>query len=414
MKLNKSAFVIILITVFSSINMTSAQELNDGLIKVFIDGEKSVIEFAKEEINFIHFVRNPSQADVHIQIFNQRTGNRGWEYTVALIGQDQFAGMDDEYKTSFPEESTVLEQNDEIIKLIKAGLSRYVFQTPLHKSLDIKIKNEIGDRLVQVEDDWDSWIFKLGFKGAVQGEESKREIQWKINIDVDRVTESSKIKIDAEYSTEIKEFEDDENISSNSKYKRSLDFLYVASLTDHFSSGFFTDIKSRTYDNIKLGYSFAPAVEYNISPYSESARNLFAILYLVEFKKYEYYETTIFMKNAENLIGQKLALRYKNIQPWGEANIELSASNYFYDFSKNRIELNTELAFRVFGNFSFDLSGVFSLVNDQIYLPIEGATYEEILLNQKKLLSKYEYDLAFGVKYTFGSIYNDVVNPRFE
>ena len=120
------------------------------------------------------------------------------------------------------------------------------------------------------------------------------------------------------------------------------------------------------------------------------------------------------MKNAENLIGQKLALRYKNIQPWGEANIELSASNYFYDFSKNRIELNTELAFRVFGNFSFDLSGVFSLVNDQIYLPIEGATYEEILLNQKKLLSKYEYDLAFGVKYTFGSIYNDVVNPRFE
>ena len=40
-------------------------------------------------------------------------------------------------------------------------------------------------------------------------------------------------------------------------------------------------------------------------------------------------------------------------------------------------------------------------------------TPEEILLRLRELQSGYEVEAQFGVRYTFGSIFNNVVNPRF-
>jgi len=62
---------------------------------------------------------------------------------------------------------------------------------------------------------------------------------------------------------------------------------------------------------------------------------------------------------------------------------------------------------------SFDLSGGISLVHDQINLPKKGASYEEILTRQRQLESQYDYWLSGGLSFSFGSIFNNVVNPRF-
>jgi len=42
-----------------------------------------------------------------------------------------------------------------------------------------------------------------------------------------------------------------------------------------------------------------------------------------------------------------------------------------------------------------------------------SATEEEILLEQRQLATQYDYFLSLGLRYTFGSIYSNVVNPRF-
>jgi hypothetical protein len=54
-----------------------------------------------------------------------------------------------------------------------------------------------------------------------------------------------------------------------------------------------------------------------------------------------------------------------------------------------------------------------SLVHDQLGLVKGGATEEEVLLQRKELATQYQYFFQFGFSYTFGSIYNNVVNPRF-
>ena len=49
----------------------------------------------------------------------------------------------------------------------------------------------------------------------------------------------------------------------------------------------------------------------------------------------------------------------------------------------------------------------------QIELTSDGATYEEVILRQKELESHYFYYMSIGVSYTFGSMKNNFVNPRF-
>ena len=52
-------------------------------------------------------------------------------------------------------------------------------------------------------------------------------------------------------------------------------------------------------------------------------------------------------------------------------------------------------------------------MRDQISLPAEEATSEEVLVNQRQLATSYRYFLYFGVGYSFGSIFSPIVNPRF-
>jgi hypothetical protein len=54
------------------------------------------------------------------------------------------------------------------------------------------------------------------------------------------------------------------------------------------------------------------------------------------------------------------------------------------------------------------------LLRDQLYLSKGGATNDEILLQRRQLSTSYSYFAGVSLSYTFGSIFNNVVNPRFE
>ena len=49
----------------------------------------------------------------------------------------------------------------------------------------------------------------------------------------------------------------------------------------------------------------------------------------------------------------------------------------------------------------------------QQYYNSTTSTPEEILVRRRQLATNYDYNIAFGVSYTFGSIFNNVVNSRF-
>jgi hypothetical protein len=63
--------------------------------------------------------------------------------------------------------------------------------------------------------------------------------------------------------------------------------------------------------------------------------------------------------------------------------------------------------------FALNVFGSASRVRDQIYLPRAGQTPEEVLTQRQALQTNFRYNGFVSVSYTFGSIYNTIVNQRF-
>ena len=172
-------------------------------------------------------------------------------------------------------------------------------------------------------------------------------------------------------------------------------------------------MSSSLFNNEKLKYRIAPALEYNLFPYSESTRKQLRFLYKVGYTYSYYNDTTIFNKTEEGLFHENLGVSFEIKEKWGSINTSLQGFHYFHDFSKNRLWLWSELSLRLFKGFSLQISGSYSLIHDQLSLRKAGVTEEELLTRQKELATQFQYWGGVGIKYTFGSIYNNVVNPRF-
>lgn len=404
----------ILLLTFICLGLAAKENVKDiqsDPLKVYYDGGGSLFSFLRNDINFVQFVRNPLDAQILLQINSQSTGNSGKKYSLYFTGQTVFENINDTLITTIPANKSDAERYNEIVRVVKLGLVAYINKTPYNKFLKVVFQKSVEK--VPEEDKWDSWVFSIGLNGSIEGEEAKREFLYEADLDVNRVKEDSKIKINGSFSNELKEFEEDDEISTNHKRNRMLSVLYVNSVSEHFSAGMSGKVKSKTYENLHTGFYIAPAVEYNIFPYNESIRKNFTFLYRIGYSFNKYYRSTIYMKEKENLFNQSLKIDYELKEIWGELNMYLAASNYLHDFNKNRIDFRTRVSFRLSGSFFFNVLLYASYVNDQLYLPSKEASLEDILLNQIELSTRYQYELKFGVRYTFGSIYNSVVNTRF-
>jgi hypothetical protein len=249
--------------------------------------------------------------------------------------------------------------------------------------------------------------------GYFNGEKSRNYISLWGKLSAKRITPDWKVDLSVNGSYNEDKFKiDEQTISSISKSKSFSGFV-VKSINNHWSAGVYGEIFSSTYSNRKYSLEFEPAVEYDLFPYSESTRRQLRLVYWAGYKYSRYYEETIFNKTSETLFDEALSITLELQQPWGSVNTTLEGSHYLHDFRKNEVALYGELSLRLFKGLSFNLSGSYSMIHDQLSLPKRGVTQEEILLQRRELATQYYYWGSFGLSYTFGSIYSNVVNPRF-
>jgi hypothetical protein len=156
-----------------------------------------------------------------------------------------------------------------------------------------------------------------------------------------------------------------------------------------------------------------PGIEYDIYPYSQSTRRQLRLLYRIGYTYNDYKDSTIYNKTKESLWLHSISTAYTVVQKWGSINLSLGYSNYFHDWSKNNLFVDGFIELRIAKGLSFNFGGGASLIHDQLGLVKGGATTEEVLLRRKELATQFQYFTMVGFSYTFGSIYNNVVNPRF-
>ena len=187
----------------------------------------------------------------------------------------------------------------------------------------------------------------------------------------------------------------------------------VKSISDHWSVGGSLSLSASSYNNLDFKSALMPGIEYDLYPYSQSTRRQLRFLYRIGHNYANYTDTTIYDKMEEHLWRHSLDIAYEVVQKWGSIDVNVGYSNYLHDWSKNNLDFGGYISLRIARGLNVRISGSYSILHDQLGLVKGGATPEEVLLQRKELETQYQYYTSFGFTYTFGSIYNNVVNPRF-
>ncbi|MDX2414132.1 MAG: hypothetical protein QNK33_02970 [Bacteroidales bacterium] len=389
----------------------SSDTLRKDAINIFIDCHRCDMNYIRKEIPYVNYVRDITEADFYILETSQETGSGGDQYSLIFQGQGKFTGKDDTlYYNSRPDDPQDLTREGRT-KMIKMGLMRHVAQTPMFTQVDIEFNGEDDDD--EVVDRWNHWVFDIEFDPNFEFEESQSEIVWENSILVSKIT--PKWKMEFEFDQEFSSTQIVDDGESETYYKRywSQNNLIVGAISDHWSAGLMFKTSSSSYRNLELGFEFTPVIEYNIFPYSESTRRQLRIIYGIGYSFNDYLEETIYDKRIDHLGLHGLNIAYRVQQKWGSANLSFEASNYLHDFTKNRLRLNGSLRVRLMKGLSVQIRGSAALIHDQLALAKGDNSTEEILLRLSELQTEYSIDGGIGFVYTFGSIYNNVVNPRF-
>lgn len=387
-------------------------------VAVFLDCDRCTERFIKQEITYVNYVRNKEDSDVHILITRQRTGSGGTEFTIRMIGRANFEGVNDTLKYFSAESDTDDEERRGLVKKLKVALFPYVSKTNAIRNLVISYNGEEEVQSESEEDPWNNWIFEISGRTFFNGEESRSNLFVSLGASADRVTPDWKINIDYDYDFNRRTFTELDSVGNESTTEfitrsQRFDGKIVKSLSDHWSVGIFGEAFTSSRNNVDFSASGSPAIEYNIFPYQEYSTHEISFMYLVKTGYFDYDEITIFNERSEILVRQQLRSQLEFTQPWGEIEGRVNASTYMHDFTKNRVDVNLEFDFRIFRGLSLNLSGRYSLINDQLSIPKGDISDAEQLLNLRQQSTSYSYRGSVGIEYSFGSIYNNVVNPRF-
>ncbi|MFW6159976.1 MAG: hypothetical protein ACOC57_02420, partial [Acidobacteriota bacterium] len=286
--------------------------------------------------------------------------------------------------------------------------------TPLAEYISITYERQSQPSFNMISDPWNYWVFSLGLRGNADVEALSKRYSGSLFFSANRTTEEMKLRLwaNANFNERWYEVEDEGKIISRST-RKILFSQYVKSIGKNWAAGVFVRVFSSTYDNANVFTGFGPAVEYNIFPYEQANRRELRIQYRLDYNFRDYIEVTIFDKLREHLFSQELQVVFELKEPWGSAGLRLEGSHFLHDFSKNNISVEAGISMRVFKGLSFNIESSYSRIRDQLALPLSGASKEEVLLELKQLATSYNFRLEMGFSYRFGSIFSNVVNPRF-
>jgi hypothetical protein len=384
-------------------------------LKVFIEGDNLDSDYVRRNVTFVNFVNDPSASDVHIIITQTPTGSGGINYILNFYSKSLAQVGNFSLNCISAPNDTQDAKRECITRTLKLGLMPYMNETNTANQLTIQYNGTEGstpESVAPVTDPWNFWIYRLNANGSFSTEEAKRSLNYNFSFRGDKITEDIKIRNNVYYGSWNSAYKTDgEFKKSGSRYVDGSSSV-VYSLAERWSVGMFLYAFQGTYTNTEFSVSLKPAIEYNIFPWEESDKRRFTVGYNAGPEYKDYFETTIFGMDTENLWAQSLNVNFEVIQPWGEIETHVGGSTYFHDLTKNSVTFESDLSFRVTRGLSLNFRFKAMNMHNQLYLPATEASLEDILMGTTKLPSTFELSGGMGIRFQFGSIYNNVVNNR--
>ena len=406
-------YILSLLVLSSSTIAEPDYHYQDTTLPVFLDCRSCDFVYIRKDIRFVDWVRDQSDAVVHVQIITQRTGSGGRKYNVDFIGQHNFSALNKSLQFALPPQIGQDKTREKISNIVKIGLLPYISSPQLLNQIKITYSDHRQESHQKpVEDPWDNWVFEIDGDGSLDKEASQTSYEIDGMFSARRITEAWRLQIyiRREYENDRFQNQEKEITSSTREYRGR--WRIVKSLGSHWSMGIRGRIISNTYDNMDLSWQFGPALEYSLFNYEEEARRVITLAYSVNPKFDNYTATTIYGRLNERLIDHSIQLDLRFTRPWGTARAGIEGVHYLNKMDHYRIESYGRVSLRLFKEFSIYCAGSFDRLNDQFDLVRGDTTLDQLLLQRRNLATDFEFNADIGLSYTFGSIFNNVVNTR--
>ncbi len=388
-------------------------------LRIFLDCQDNVcdMDFTKRALDHVEFVREHAVADLHLLLTYRPTAAGGREYELHLSGiSTEVTGAQFVLKTTTAVAATDDDTRRQLVELFKVALAPFVSQTPEGALQEVQFTNaspQLGP-VPGIVDPWNHWVFQTSLAGLGIGEQTYRQDTLNVNASANRVTAAWKLNNILSYSRASSRFKipgapDVQSLQSG----LSFDTLIGKSIGDHWSVGADATVASSSFLNESFYFRSGPIVEYDLFPYDQSSTRQLIVQYGAGVRSYSYTDQTIFLKDHEVFGDQLLRSSLSVRRTWGTVSFGGEYAVLLPKVDKYHVTGFGNVDVRVTKGLAVRVGGSVAAVHDQVYLAREGATIDEILLRQRQLATSYSYVVMFGVTYTFGSIFNSIVNPRF-
>jgi hypothetical protein len=419
-------FILSVIAVALSAATASAQvtarvdSTADDLPRVFLDCQANGCDddYLRTELTWLNFVRDRTLALVHILATSQTTASGGTELTVAFIGLGPAREKADTVVVISRQGDTQDERRQLLRRVIGQGMVRYVANTPLAARLSLSYKAPAQGSVVSstrgAADRWNLWVFRVSGGTFFNGEESYKYANVNGSVEARRTTAAGKIFLGVRGNRNEESYtlpDGEELVTKRRNF--NMEASYIMSMGGHWSAGLQANASSSITSNLQLGTRFGPAIEYDVFPYTESTRRQLIFRYGVGVKNLDYDSMTVYDKLSERLPDHRFTVAAEATQPWGGIFGNVIASQYLNDMTKYRIDGFVGMNWRIVRGLNLGFDVGYTKLRDQINLKRGTASEEEVLLRLRQLQTGYYYFGSINLSYTFGSVFSNVVNPRF-
>jgi len=388
--------------------------------KVFIECTmwQCDFDYLRTELSMVDFVRDRFIADVHVQVNTQFTSSGSEQNTVVFKGQNAFLSQDDTLTYSNASTLSDDDKRKKMVKNITMGLMQYVSHSEAADNIEITYSKPADNDTVNMEtqkDPWNYWIMSLGASGFFNGDANYSSQSIYGYMYADRETEKTKINIGVSYNYRRNEYEiSDEETVVNENPQTNGNVNFINKINQHWGYGIFSTYFKSEFSNYDVKLSLIPKVEYDVLKYKDFNNQRLVINYGLGVQYNNYKDTTIYYTTEETLMVQDAAIISSFTKPWGNINVGAFYNSYLYDLSKYSLSFSGAVNWNIFKGFKFAVGGSYTITRNLIQLSKQGATRDEVLLQQKQLNSQYSYFLGVGISYQFGSKFNNYINPAFK
>ena len=377
-------------------------------IKAYIDCRCDE-NYLKQQTSFLEYVRDQDLADIEIfvrDVWNP-AGSRAFE--IKIDGNNEYKELSSTTLAIGFANDTSSTLREKLLNKLKLALVPFLDKADYSLKLDI---DSNFDKSIIDDEKWKNWVFELSGSYNSDREESRKTNRYDIEFEIDKLTPDWRIGIELERSESNRRYYSDDNVYTSNRKTTRIRGRVVRSISDHFSTGAFFGASQNTYENLDFSSYLSPAIEYSYFPYEDVLSKEITLAYRVGFGKRNYIEKTIYGFEKQNLTSQTLSMNIRFRQKWGNISTAINATQYLNDGSKKRFSFRSDLDFRIFEGLALRLSGNINLIREQYNLAAGSTSIEELLLQQRQIATDYETRFSIGLSYTFGSIYNSIINTR--